>query len=148
MKINKEGLKFIADNEGFRKKPYLDGGGVPTIGYGSTFYPNGRKVTMDDKPISKELALCFFESIAEKFAEGVDKVIFKPLSQNQFNALVSFAYNVGLGAFRRSTLIEMVNQKPDDPKIMEQFMRWIYDNGNVVEGLRKRRKKEADLYFS
>jgi lysozyme len=72
----------------------------------------------------------------------------KPLTQNQFNALVSFAYNVGTGAFSTSTLLKKVNANPNDLTIRNEFARWTRANGKIVNGLVNRRKKESDVYFS
>ncbi len=70
------------------------------------------------------------------------------LRQQQFDALVSFTYNVGTGAFSTSTLLKKVRVNPDDPTIRDEFMRWVYVNGEVSQGLVNRREAEADFYFS
>ena len=70
------------------------------------------------------------------------------LNQNQFNALVSFAYNVGTGNFSSSTLLKKVNRNPDDLTIKDEFLRWNKAGGKVLNGLTNRRNEEADLYFS
>lgn len=70
------------------------------------------------------------------------------IRQQQFDALVSFTYNVGVSAFSTSTLLRKVQAFPDDPTIRDEFMRWVYAGGQVVQGLVNRRKKEADYYFS
>lgn len=70
------------------------------------------------------------------------------LRQQQFDALVSFTYNIGTSAFSTSTLLKKVRVWPDDPTIRDEFMRWVYVNGQVNQGLVNRREKEADFYFS
>ena len=78
---------IIAGFEGLRLKPYLCSAGVPTIGYGNTFYPNGRKVTMKDKPITQEYAFEMLKVVVNMFAKDVDKLVTSNINQNQFNAL-------------------------------------------------------------
>lgn len=148
MKLDENGYKLICEFEGLRLKPYLCSAKICTIGYGNTYYPNGVKVTLLDKPITKEYAFEIFKDIADKFAKRVDAMVKKPLTQNQFNSLVSFAYNVGTGNFSTSTLLKKVNANPNDLTIRAEFMRWNKANRVVVNGLTIRRKKESDLYFS
>jgi lysozyme len=148
MKLNNAGYQLICEFEGLRLKPYLCSAKVPTIGYGNTYYPNGKRVTLLDEPITKEYAFEIFKVIADKFARRVLSMVKKPLTQNQFNALVSFAYNVGTGAFSTSTLLKKVNANPNDLTIQNEFARWTRANGKIVNGLVNRRKKESDVYFS
>ena len=148
MKLDENGYKLICEFEGLRLKPYLCSAKVPTIGYGNTYYPNGVRVTLLDKPITKDYAFEIFKDIADKFAKRVASMVKKPLTQNQFNSLVSFAYNVGTGNFSTSTLLKKVNSNPNDLSIRAEFMRWNRANKVVVRGLTIRRKKESDLYFS
>jgi len=148
MKLDENGYKLICEFEGLRLKPYLCSAKISTIGYGNTYYPNGVRVTLLDKPITKDYAFEIFKDIADKFAKRVASMVKKPLTQNQFNSLVSFAYNVGTGNFSTSTLLKKVNANPNDLSIRAEFMRWNRANKVVVRGLTIRRKKESDLYFS
>jgi lysozyme len=148
MKLNNAGYQLICEFEGLRLKPYLCSAKVPTIGYGNTYYPNGKRVTLLDEPITKEYAFEIFKVIADKFGKRVLSMVKKPLTQNQFNALVSFVYNVGTGAFSTSTLLKKVNANPNDLTIRNEFARWTRANGKIVNGLVNRRKKESDVYFS
>lgn len=148
MKLDENGYRLICEFEGLRLKPYLCSARIPTIGFGNTYYPNGKKVTLLDEPITKEYAFEIFKDIADKFAKRVDAMVKKPLTQNQFNSLVSFAYNVGTGNFSTSTLLKKVNANPNDLSIRAEFMKWNKANKVVVNGLTTRRKKESDLYFS
>ena len=148
MKLDKKGLDLIAEFEGLRLKPYLCSAGVPTIGYGSTFYENGSKVKLTDMPITKLRAEQLLRNTADKFAEKVAVLITKPVTQNQFNALVSFAFNVGVSALKVSTLLKLVNNNPNDANIAKEFMRWNKASGRVVQGLTNRRIKESAVYFS
>jgi len=147
MKIDENGYKLITQFEGLSLKPYLDSINVPTIGYGNTFYLNGKKVTMLDKPITKDEALEMFKVIADGFARQVEKKLTKPVNQNQFNALVSLAYNIGVGNFYKSTLLRYVNLNPNDGNIAKEFLRWNKAGGQVLNGLTNRRIKESALYF-
>jgi lysozyme len=147
MKTNDKGIKLLHDFEGLKLKAYLCPAKVWTIGYGNTRYEDGRPVKEGDV-ITKERAEQLFLRILDVFERGVKSRVKKELNSNQFSALVSFSYNVGLGNFGASTLLKMVNVNPSDPKIREQFMRWNKANGGIMAGLIRRRKAEADLYFS
>ena len=146
MTPSKQCINLIKKYEGFRAKPYLCPADVPTIGYGSTFYANGTKVRLIDPPISEKEASELLLEVVSDFAREVDKMV-SGVTQNQFDALVSFAYNVGLGALKSSTLLKRVKADPCDPDIAYQFSRWNKSGGKVLNGLTKRRKEEAELYF-
>ncbi len=148
MILSKKGYRLICDFEGLRLKPYLCSARLPTIGYGNTYYPNGKRVTLLDEPITKEYAFEIFKTIADKFAKRVDDMVTKELTQNQFDALVSFAYNVGTGAFATSTLLKKVNNNPNDATIKNEFLKWVKAGGQKVQGLVNRRTKEATIYFN
>ena len=148
MKLDKKGLDLIAEFEGLKLKPYLCSAGVPTIGYGSTFYENGTKVKLTDAPITKQRAEQLLKNTADKFADKVAVLITKHVTQNQFNALVSFAFNVGVSALKVSTLLKLVNANPNDKNIAKEFLKWNKASGRVVQGLTNRRIKESTIYFS
>lgn len=148
MKLNNSGYLLITEFEGFSAKPYLCSAKVPTIGYGNTYYPNGTKVTMLDKEITKVQAFEMFKSIADKFANKVSKLVTSPLNQNQFNALVSLAYNIGIAAFTNSTLLKKVNINHNDKSIELEFKKWNKVNKKEVAGLTRRRLYESKVYFS
>lgn len=139
---------MIADFEGFSAKPYLCPAKLATIGYGNTFYPNGKKVSMIDKEITKAEAFEMFKEIADKFAKRVSTCVKSPLNQNQFNSLVSFAYNVGVANFMNSTLLKKVNTVHNDLSIRVEFLRWDKVGTKKLAGLTKRRIYEADNYFT
>jgi lysozyme len=147
MILNNKGYLFITKHEGLKLKPYLCPAKIPTIGYGNTYYGDGKRVTLLDKQITKQEALEMFKEIANKFAKRVDELVKTELTQNQFNALVSFAYNVGTGNFASSTLLKKVNKNPNDLTIKAEFLRWNKAGGKVINGLTNRRIDEADLYF-
>ena len=156
MMLDNKGYLLIAQFEGLRLKPYLCSAGVPTIGYGSTFYPSGRKVTMRDKPITQETAFWMLKQVANMFAKDVDSLVTSNINQNQFNALVSFAFNLGSDidadnipeGLGDSRLLKRVNANPNDPEIAREFVKWNKAGGRVLDGLSKRRLKEAELYFT
>jgi lysozyme len=120
---------------------------VPTIGYGNTYYLNGKKVTLLDKPITELEAFEMFKAIADKFADKVSKLVTAPIDQAQFNALVSLTYNIGPANFAKSTLLRKVNFNHNDPSIRAEFLKWNKAGGQVLKGLTIRRKAEADIYF-
>ena len=149
-KISENGINLIKRFEGFSSKPYPDPAtkGVPyTIGYGATFYPNGKKVTMADKPITEEEAVKLLAYMLEKFEQYVDSYCVDSLTQNQFDALVSFCYNVGPANLKSSTLLKKVNKNPNDPTIKDEFSKWVKASNKTLKGLINRRKAEAELYF-
>jgi lysozyme len=140
-------IDLIKQFEGLRLNAYQDTGGVWTIGYGTTIYPNGQPVKPGDT-ITSVQAEMFFRNDLEKFAQGVSDLITSNVNNNQFSALLSLAYNIGLNAFKNSTLLRLVNENPNNTEIREQFMRWVYVQNNIVQGLFNRRSQEANLYFS
>jgi lysozyme len=147
MILNNKGYLFITKHEGLKLKPYLCPAKIPTIGYGNCYYPDGKRVTLLDKQITKQEAFEMFKEIANKFAKRVDELVTSNINQNQFNALVSFAYNVGTGNFASSTLLKKVNKNPNDLTIKAEFLKWNKAGGKVINGLINRRIEEADLYF-
>jgi lysozyme len=148
MKLDKKGYDLIKEFEGLKLKPYLCSASVPTIGYGSTYYENGKKVKLTDAPITKERADALFQIVADDFAKRVVPLIKKPLTQNQFNSIVSFAFNLGVRALQNSTLLRLVNINPNDANIAKEFLKWNKAGGVVVKGLTNRRIKESALYFT
>jgi lysozyme len=148
MKLDKKGYDLIKEFEGLSLKPYKCSAGIATTGYGSTYYENGTRVQMSDAPITKQRAEQLLQHTADRFASKVANLIKKPVTQNQFNALVSFAFNVGSGALASSTLLKLVNVNPNDPMIAKEFLRWNKVNKVPVQGLTNRRIKESTLYFT
>ena len=146
-KVDQSGLKFIANEEGLRLKPYLDSVGIPTIGIGCTYYEDGTRVKMSDPPISEERAYQLFSNLLQHYEKGVWSSTRDDINQNQFNALVSLCFNIGVGNFRSSTLLKRINTDKDDPSIKAAFEMWR--NAGTRKGiLLKRRQREAALYFS
>ena len=141
--LDEAGIAFLKNNEGFRTKPYLDSKGIPTISVGVTYYPDGRTVTMSDPELSPEAAWALFETILQHYEQSVWSVTRDDINQNQFNALVSIAFNIGIAGFKGSTFLRKVNADPADPSIRKAIMMW-----NKPKEIIGRRTREADLYFS
>lgn len=148
--INKATIDLIKSFEGLVLKAYVDpgSGGEPiTIGYGTTRYSVGRKVELGDV-ITDEQALEYLTSDVNLFAEKVQALVKTLLTENQLGAITSFAYNVGTGNLKSSTLLKKVNAKPDDETIHNEFMKWNKAAGKVMKGLTRRREAESKLYFT
>ena len=146
-KTGKAGIEMIKTFEGFRSAPYKCSAGVPTIGYGATFYPGGKKVTMTDPSITEEKAVELLANMLVSFEKYVDSYCRDDINQNQFDALVSFAYNLGPANLKSSTLLKKVNANPEDETITAEFMKWVKAGGNTLKGLVRRREAESQLYF-
>jgi lysozyme len=147
MELSDKGAEDLKGSEGFRSQPYPDGEGVPTIGFGSTFYENGTRVTLKDAPLTKERALQIFKVTLKQYTSAVDKNVTVPLTQNEFDALVEFTYNVGVAAFKGSTLLKLLNAGAPKDQVAAQFLRWNKDEGKVVPGLTNRRKRESTKFL-
>lgn len=140
MTTSKQGLALIAAHEGLKLKAYLCPAGVPTIGYGHT-----KGVRMGDTITPDQADKFLREDLAD--AEKAVNAQGLKINQNQYDALVSFTFNVGVGNFGKSTLLKKVKANADDPAIRNEFARWNKGGGKVLPGLTRRRKEEADLYF-
>jgi lysozyme len=147
-KISQKGIDLIKKYEGFSAKPYLCPAQIPTIGYGATYYENDKKVTMQDSIITEDRGVELLKHLLVTFEKAVDSFCRDDINQNQFDALVSFAYNLGTGSLKSSTLLKKVNANPADPTIKDEFMKWVNAGGKKLPGLVKRRTDEAALYFS
>lgn len=142
-----KGIPLIKKYEGLKLSAYICPAGIPTIGYGSTFYENGSKVVMGEK-ISLERADALLINTVQKFEQSVRGLVKSKVNENQIGALTSFAFNVGTGNLKKSTLLKKVNANPNDLAIRAEFMRWNKAGGKILNGLTKRRNEEADLYFT
>lgn len=147
-KLSQKGLDLIKSFEGLSLTPYVCAGGINTIGYGNTYYTNGKKVTLQDAKITILQAEELIKHSLSTYEKAVDSFCRDDISQSQFDALVSFAYNLGTGALQKSTLIKKVNANPKDVTIADEFLKWNKANGTVLKGLTRRRQAEANLYFS
>lgn len=150
MPINKATINLIKSFEGLQLKAYPDPGskGEPyTIGWGTTVYNGVQKVKLGDE-INESQAEAYLLYDVNQFSKLVSRLLTKPLSDNQFGALTSFAYNVGIPNLKSSTLLKKVNNNPGDYSIKDEFLKWNKAAGKVLSGLTKRREAEANLYFS
>jgi len=141
MKTSDKGIDLIKKYEGFRAKAYKCPSDKWTIGYGHTLNVKSTDV------IDKAQAEYFLRQDVEFAEKEVNKHNLN-INQNQFDALVSFVFNLGVGNFARSTLLRKIKSNPDDPTIRKEFERWVYAGGKILTGLIKRRKEEANLYFT
>lgn len=147
MNINPQTRALIRRYEGCRLTAYQCSAKVWTIGFGATRYEDGSSVKQGDV-ITQERADRLFAILLDQFAAQLRPLITQPLNDNQFGALLSFAYNAGIGAFSRSTLRKVVNANPNSTVIRLEFGKWNKAGGKVLLGLTRRRQAEADLYFT
>ena len=140
MKTSEQTKQQLKKWEGLKLFAYRDAGGVPTIGYGHT-----KNVELGDA-ITLEQAEKYFDDDLAIFEKEVNRID-RELSQYQFDALVSFCYNIGVSAFRRSTLRRYVEMGMKVDYVVKEFGRWIYDNGKVIKGLKNRRQWESQKYL-
>ena len=145
MKTSSNGTALIREFEGFMAGAYLCPAKVWTIGIGTTVYPNGTKVKKGDK-CTQEQALEYLQHDLKSFEKTVNESVKVLLSQNQFDALVSLAYNIGSGAFKNSTLLKKLNAN-DYAGAADQLPRWNRGDGKVLKGLIRRRDAERSLFL-
>ena len=147
MKVNNLGIDLMHYFEGCKLEAYQCSAKVWTIGWGNTYYQDKNPVKQGDK-ITQNQANELFEFVVNEFAVGVEKLLTKKVNENQFSALVCFAYNVGTGNLAKSTLLKKVNANPNDPSISNEFLRWNKAGGKELLGLTRRRTAESKLYFT
>ncbi len=138
-------LNLIKQSESFRSKPYLCPAGMPTIGYGSTRYVDGTPVKLTDPPITEEQADDIMRATLGSYEDAVNRYVVVPINQNQFDALVDFAYNAGTQNLKTSTLLRKLNQGQYD-QAADEFGKWVYGGGKKLGGLITRRGRERDLF--
>jgi lysozyme len=155
MKVSPQGIVSIKKHESCKLKAYKVGSDRPTIGWGNTFYEDGTPVKLGDTITQDRADKLFLAKLAD-FEKDVNNLLEVVVNQGQFDALVSFAYNVGSDidadtkaeGLGDSTLLKKVNANPDDPSIRNEFMKWVSKGSIFEKGLTKRRKEEADAYYS
>lgn len=141
MHISEKGLNLIKKYEGLRLKAYRCPAGKLSIGYGHT-----NNVRPDDVITEAQATELLIRDVLD--VEGViNRLVTKTLTQGQFDALCSFIFNLGAGAFQRSTLLRKINQG-DFVGASREFSRWIYAGGKILNGLKKRREEEKQLFLS
>lgn len=153
MQLSNKGLELIKQFEGFRSAPYRDAVGVWTIGFGNTYYPNGRKVSANDKPLTiAEASQLKLDIINKDFAPAVntllaDEIKAGKINQQMFDALVSLAYNIGTGALARSSVIRYLKQG-NNQAAANAILMWNKAGGRTLTGLVRRREAERKLFLS
>ena len=146
MSVSNKGVDLICEFEGKRLVAYDDGVGVWTIGFGTIKYPNGVRVEKGDT-CTLDQAKEYMRHDLIEFEHTVNSSVKVPLNQNQFDALVSLAYNIGSNAFKSSTLVKKLNTG-DYQGAADQFNVWINAGGKRMQGLVNRRDKEKLLFLS
>jgi len=148
METGYNGIKLVQHYESCRLEAYADSVGVWTIGWGNIHYEDGTPVKRGDT-ITQDRADKLFKYILSDVEDELNYLLAGVnLKQYQFDALVSFSYNEGIGNFRGSTLLKKIDVNPNDPTVPDEFLRWIYAGGKKVNGLAYRRRSEAYLYVS
>lgn len=149
MKISQKCIWLVKHFEGLYLTAYSCPAGVPTIGYGTTGYVDGEKIVVGKTTITKEKAESLLQADLEKAAKRVDILVPVGITQDQFDALVSFVYNLGVGAFVKSTLLKRVREHKMD-EAAHEILRWnkARVGGELIElpGLTRRRKVESHLF--
>lgn len=146
-------LALIKESEGLRLEAYQDSGGIWTIAYGIVYYPYGSKVkVLEGDTCTPEQADEWLLANVQKTAERVHDLCYPvELTENQFNAVVSFVYNIGVGSFKESTMLKMIHARDtvkEAKDIAAEFLRWTKINGKESKGLKNRREKERALFLS
>ncbi|MDO3665355.1 lysozyme [Acinetobacter higginsii] len=145
MKTSQVGINLITSFEDLVLTAYDDGVGVWTIGKGTTVYPNGVKVKKGDV-CTMEQAKSYFAHDLKRFENAVNSALTVVVNQNQFDALVSLAYNIGEKAFKGSTLVKLLNANKFTAAA-DQFLVWNKGGGKVMKGLVRRRAAERELFL-
>jgi lysozyme len=150
--VSQKGKQLLKESEGYSETAYSDIGGTATIGYGNTFYPDGTRVKIGDS-ITKQKAETLFEETVRNFSQGVASLLKNvTLNTNQYDALVSLAYNIGIDNFKKSTVLKLVLENTENPEIKNAWLLWnkVRNNGKLVvsQGLVNRRNLEISMYFS
>ena len=140
-------IDLVKASEGFSENPYQDSCGIWTIGFGCTHFPDGTPVNQSTAPITIEHGVAILEALLEQFINGVNALV-PDCNQHQKDALTDFAYNLGLGSLKSSTLLKTILINPNDNNIKIQFGLWVYGNGEKLPGLITRRANEVALYFT
>ena len=145
MKASINCINLIKKFEGFSAKPYLCPAKVVTIGYGSTRDTDGKAITMAHPAITEQQAIALMQSTLVTYEDAVSRYVTAYINQNQFDALVDFAYNAGAQNLRTSTLLKLLNAK-DYEGASNEFSKWVYGGGKKLNGLIKRRLAEKELF--
>jgi GH24 family phage-related lysozyme (muramidase) len=149
LKVGPKALATIHHFEQCKLSAYRDAVGVPTIGWGMTYYPDGSRVQMGDKITQAEADAMFAKILERDFAGPVRNAIGDaPTTPAQFGAMVALAYNIGTGGFAKSSVLRRHRAGADDAEVTKAFQMWNKAGGRVLNGLVRRRNAEAALYRS
>lgn len=140
-KMDAAGIEHMIREEGLKLSPYLDTKGIPTIAVGNTYYENGKKVKMTDPAITREAAISLFRNVLKTYELTVYSTTRDDITQNEFNALVSICYNIGVNGFKGSTFLKRINEMASTDKVVAAIMMWTKDKELIP-----RRKREAALW--
>lgn len=147
MNLSPKGFAFIKNQEGCKLKAYQDQVGLWTIGFGTTMYPDGRKVKKGDTITQQQADMFLQAQVTTVYGWVVDNSVKVKITQNMFDAMTSLAYNIGFGGFKSSTVLKKVNLK-DFKGAADAFLSWVKGNGKVLPVLVQRRQKERALFLS
>lgn len=145
-KASENCIELIKRFEGLKLQAYKCPAGIWTIGFGSTYYEDGTRIKQGEV-ITDYRAKQLLQRTLIQYEQGVDSNTRDDINQNQFDALVDFAYNLGVQNLKISQLLKKVNANPSDLSIRSEFGKWAKAGGVVLKGLVARRAAEADLYF-
>jgi lysozyme len=147
MRHGADALALIKYYEGFRARPYLCPANVWTLGFGSTRDLFGKPVTSTTPPVTQEQGELLLEWEVSKIDTSLQRFVSVELDQCQWDALVDFCYNLGMGAFQRSTLRQVVN-RGEHEDVPDEFRKWVWGGGRKLKGLVERREKETEVYVA
>ena len=146
MKTSEKGIEFIKQCEGYMDHSYQDAAQVWTIGYGTTRYPDGRHVSGGEH-CTTEQATEYLRHDLARFEDCINHYVTVELTQNQFDALASFTYNLGCGALKKSTLLRKLNARNYEGAA-DEMLKWTHAGGHVLRGLVARRSHEHDTFLA
>jgi lysozyme len=147
MSTTSNAASIIAIFEGKKLKAYKDQGGVWTIGFGSTYNIDEKRPVREGDTIDEATAIRWLNTIAGDLQNQIKKVITVSVNQNQLDSLTSLAYNIGLSAFKKSTLLKRLNANYPKRAVADEFLRWNKVKGIINQGLSNRRSKEMELFL-
>lgn len=145
--MNISGLDIIKAFEGFESVAYYDVTGNMAIGYG-TLIDDSSEAWLKEAVLTEAQATELLALDCEKYEKAVEKLVKVELSQQQFSALVSLVYNIGVSNFTKSSVLKSINEGAKREEIETNWKKWRKSNGQVLSGLVRRRKMEVDLFFS
>jgi lysozyme len=147
MATKSKAAEIIAIFEGKENEAYQDQGKVWTVGYGNTWNRDENRPVRQGDKISDAKALEWLKLAVKDIQDDIVKLVKVPINQNQKDSITSLAYNIGRGAFAKSTLLRLLNQGAPKIQVADQFLRWNKVKSVVIPGLTKRREKERQLFL-